>query len=88
MFVCLYLFSEDFSYFEVIVFNTTNESFRKKENLTGGVVCYKHNHSIPKEKHILITCHGYPVGNLVQLQLATSNVQLVLCDVRIYEGKI
>ncbi|XP_060551558.1 uncharacterized protein LOC132713104 isoform X3 [Ruditapes philippinarum] len=77
--------TNDFSYFEVTVFNTTNVNFKNKENLTEGVVCYNHNNIIPKEKHILITCNGYPVGNLVRLQLATANVQLVLCDIRIYE---
>jgi hypothetical protein len=86
LFVYLHLFSDDFSYFEVTVFNTTIEDFRNKKSPTGGVVCYKHNNSIPKEKHIQITCNGYPVGNLVRLQLANANVQLVLCDFRIYEG--
>ncbi|XP_060551560.1 multiple epidermal growth factor-like domains protein 10 [Ruditapes philippinarum] len=75
----------DFKNFEVTVFNTTEENFKDKGNVTGGAVCYRNNNSVPlKKTRIEVTCHGFPVGNLIRLHTGTR--KLVICDFRVYDG--
>ena len=80
------LFSAHFQNFEALVYNTTKENFGEKGSVTGGVVCYQNNNTIPQDTKIQVTCDGSPVGNLIRLQLHSEYSQLVLCDFRLYEG--
>jgi hypothetical protein len=58
-------------------------TLKKKQPVSGGILCYRHNNSVPQSTKIQVTCDGFPVGNLIRLQLAER--QLVLCDFRLYD---
>jgi hypothetical protein len=70
----------------VTVFNTTEENFKDKGNVTGGAVCYRNNNPVPLKTRIEVTCHGFPVGNLIRLH--TDTIKLVICDLRVYDGNV
>ncbi|XP_060578566.1 protein draper-like [Ruditapes philippinarum] len=50
-------------------------------------LCYQHDNSVPSNESIHVTCGTLLTGNVVRIELASKNSQLVLCDVRIYGGR-
>jgi hypothetical protein len=61
-----------------------DRSFFSKESHT----CYKQNVSEQKSVLMNIKCNTTTAGNQVRITLLKKYSQLVLCDVRIYGGKI
>ncbi|XP_053400251.1 uncharacterized protein LOC123557913 isoform X2 [Mercenaria mercenaria] len=50
-------------------------------------LCYQHSNYAPSNMSIHVTCDKPLEGNLVRIQLAKTDTQLVLCDVRINGGR-
>ena len=91
MYIYFPCYLEYFKGFKVTVENAPAEEARDGKYYppeTEVKLCYQHENLVPANESIHVTCDTPVEGNLVRIQLATIYTQLVLCDVRIYGGKM
>ena len=51
-------------------------------------LCYQHPTSAPVNTTMAVFCDTPLLGNQIRIQLSNKKFQLVLCDVRVYGGKV
>ena len=85
----LICFIENLRGFQILVERVPE---KKKDNLDyipeNRFVCYTHTNPTPLNKTMEITCTSDVVGNQVRLQVPNRRAQIILCDFRLYGGKI
>lgn len=83
------VFTANFSNFTVTVEYVPEEhKTHKSFNPDDIQVCYEQRDKVPKSTMITVICNRPLVGNQLRIQLGSLDTQLVLCDIRIFQGRI
>lgn len=51
-------------------------------------ICYEERQGPPESTTINVKCQRPVTGNLLRIELGSKQSQLVICDIRIFEGMI
>ena len=83
------IIAEYFQSFEIFIENVTEN---KSTDITfipeSKSLCYQHPASAPVNTTMAVFCDTPLLGNQIRIKLSNKTFQLVLCDVRVYGGKV